>query len=295
MPRIASLEALQRAAAGFEVMDLELMIEPSARAAARRSLDHSGLLLLSEVHGVRENPLIIRALMHALGMSGLALEWPGDLAGVISAFAAGSMLADHPLLWLGDGRITAGHLAVLRERARAGQLDLALFDGTTDADEDWPQRGEAMAARILAGATAASGTLAVAGSTDTPAISASPGVPLSTRLSRQRPGVLDIRISYGRGGYYNMRPSQIHPSISIWPSQIRLYQKHGSLILELPTATEATVPHRPRPWPQLPLTVLRPRHERMYLSCRRGQLWSVHGRLSSRGIDLSPELYRIMT
>jgi hypothetical protein len=67
-------------------------------------------------------------------------------------------------------------------------------------------------------------------------------------------GVLDIRIRYGRGGYYNMRPSQIHPSISIWPSQTRLYRERGSLILELPAATEAIVPHRPHPWPQFPLT-----------------------------------------
>jgi hypothetical protein len=226
MPRVASLEALQRAAAEFDVTDLTLVIEPSAEAAARRSLDQSGLLLLGEVHGIRENPLIIRALMQAFGLSGLALEWPADLAAVISAFTAGDALADHPLLWLGDGRITAGHLAVLRERARAGQLDLALFDGTHAGD------------RILAGLTAASGTLAVAGNLGTP-----------TSLSRQLPGVLDIRITYGRGGFYNMRPTQIHPSISIWPEQIRLFQEHGSLVLELPTATEAIVPHRPQPWP----------------------------------------------
>jgi hypothetical protein len=220
MPRVASLEALQRAAAGFDVTDLTLVIEPSAEAAARRSLDQSGLLLLGEVHGVRENPLIIRALMQVFGLSGLALQWPADLAAVISAFTAGDALADHPLLWLGDGRITAGHLAVLRERARAGQLDLALFDGTAGADG------------IMASMTAASGTLAVAGD-----------------IGRPPPGVLDIRISYGRGGFYNMRPTQIHPSISIWPEQIRLFQEHGSVVLELPTATEAIVPHRPPPWP----------------------------------------------
>jgi hypothetical protein len=234
MPRIASLEALQRAAAGFEVTDLSLVIEPSAGAAARRSLDHCGLLLLGETRGVRENPLIIRALMQAFGLRSLALEWPGELAEVIGAFAAGGMLADHPLLWLGDGRITAGHLAVLRERARAGQLDLALTGGTAGTDGNGPRPGESVADRILADATAESGTLAVAGSARPAGVS----------------GVRDIRISYGRGGYYDMKPSQIHPSISIWPSQVRLYQEHGSLILELPIATEATVPHRPPPWPQ---------------------------------------------
>jgi hypothetical protein len=252
MPCIASLEAFERAAARFEIAELKLMIEPSAGAAVRRSLDQSGLLLLGEVHGVRENPLIIRALMQAFGLSSLALEWPGELMGVISAFVAGGMLSDHPLLWLGDGRITAGHLAVLRERARAGQLDLALFDGIPSADWDWSQRDEAMAGQILAGATAASGTLAVAGNEHTPTSPASQGIPLGARLSRLRPGVLDIRINYGRGGYYSMRPSRIYPSVSIWPSQTRLYQEHGSLILELPEATEAIVPHRPRPWPQFP-------------------------------------------
>jgi hypothetical protein len=253
MPCTASLEALERAAARFEITELELMIEPSAAAAVRRSLDQSGLLLLGEVHGVRENPLIIRALMQAFGLSGLALEWPAALMEVISAFVAGDRLCDHPLLWLGDGRITAGHLAVLRERARVGELRLGLFDGMTGADWSWSQRDEAMAGHILAGATAASGTLAVAGNGHTPTSPTSEGIPLGACLSRQRPGILDIRIRYGRGGYYNMRPSHIHPSISIWPSQTRLYQENGRLILELPAATEAIVPHRPPPWPQFPL------------------------------------------
>jgi hypothetical protein len=145
MPGIASLEAFERAAARFEITELELVIEPPAGAAVRRSLDQSGLLLLGEVHGARENPLIIRALMQAFGLSGLALEWPGDLMGVISAFAAGGKLGDHPQLWLGDGRITAGHLAVLRERARAGQPGLTLFGPVAGADRSGPQREEAMA------------------------------------------------------------------------------------------------------------------------------------------------------
>jgi hypothetical protein len=141
---------------------------------------------------------------------------------------------------------------VLRERGRAGQLGLSLFDGITGADRGASQRDEVMAGQILAGATAASGTLAVAGNARPAAGPVPRGIALGACLSRQRPGVLDIRINYGRGGYYNMRPSQIYPSVSIWPSQTRLYQEHGSLILELPTATEAIVPHRPNPWPQFP-------------------------------------------
>ncbi|MDX6333888.1 MAG: hypothetical protein QOG05_1228, partial [Streptosporangiaceae bacterium] len=81
---------------------------------------------------------------------------------MITAFLAGGALADHPLLWSGDGRITAGHLAVLRERAAAEPLELTLMDGTTDADWSWSQRDKAMAGRVLA-AAAGPGTLVVAG------------------------------------------------------------------------------------------------------------------------------------
>lgn len=65
MPSVASLDTLHRAVAEFAVTDLDLVIEPPALSAARQSLDASGLLLLGEVHGVRENPLVIRTLMKA--------------------------------------------------------------------------------------------------------------------------------------------------------------------------------------------------------------------------------------
>ena len=141
MPSVASLDALHRAIAGFTVTGLDLVIEPRALAAARQSLDSAGLLLLpGEIHGVRENPLLIGALMKAFGLTSLALEWPEDLTPVIRAFLASRTLADHPQLRGGDGRITAGHLAMLADRAAAGPLELTLFDGVTGADWSWSQR-----------------------------------------------------------------------------------------------------------------------------------------------------------
>jgi hypothetical protein len=93
VPSVASLDTFRRAVAEFVVTDLDLVIEPPALAAARQSLDSSGLLLLGEIHGVRENPLLIRALMNALGLTSLALEWPEDLTPVIRAFLASGTLA----------------------------------------------------------------------------------------------------------------------------------------------------------------------------------------------------------
>jgi hypothetical protein len=246
MPTVASLEALEHAAAGFEISDLGLVVEPPARMAVQRSLDESRLLLLGEVHGVRENPLIIRALMQAFGLNALALEWPDELTPVMGAYATGGALVDHPALWFGDGRITAGHLAVLRERAAAQALDLILFDGVVGADWSWSRRDEAMAGRILASATSAAGTLAVAGNAHTPTSLTSLGVPLGACLARRRPGVLDIRIRYGSGHFYNLGSRRFgHPDPQSRSRQVRLHLLRGGLLLDLPEASEAIVPHRP--------------------------------------------------
>jgi hypothetical protein len=231
--------------AEFVVADPGLVIEPSALAAARRSLDGAGLLLLGEVHGVRENPLLIRALLQAFGLTSLALEWPEDLAPAIAAFVAGEPLAEHELLWFGDGRITAGHLAVLAERAAAGPLELILFDGVIDAGSSWSQRDEAMAGRILAAAPAGTPTLAVAGSYHTATRPIDLGVPMGAWLARQRPGVRAIRIRYGSGYFYNLESRQFHPSSP--QRHVRLHQQRGELVLDLPSAGEAVVPHRPQP------------------------------------------------
>jgi hypothetical protein len=246
VPSVASLDALHRAIAEFAVTGLDLVIEPRALAAARRSLDSAGLLLLGEVHGVRENPLVIRTLMKAFGLTSLALEWPEDLTPMIRAFLASGTLADHPWLWGGDGRITAGHLAVLAERAAAGPLDLTLFDGVIGADWSWSQRDEAMARRILATSPPSARTLVVAGNAHTPISPTELGVPMGARVAEQRPGTRDVQISYGGGSFYNCEPRQFARR-SDPQGTIRLHQHEGELVLDLPTATEAVVPQRPRP------------------------------------------------
>ena len=218
-------------------------LKPAAAVAAQQSLDDAGLLLLGEMHGARENPLLARALMQAFGITRLALEWDEDLAPVIEAFLATRTLADHWLLWSGDGRITAGHLAVLAGRAATGPLEVILFDGAIGTEQDWSDRDEAMARRLLAAAPAQARTLAVAGNAHTPTSPIELGIPMGAWLRRQRPGVREIRINYGSGRYYNSQPCRFaHHGLP--PYQIRLRQQHGLLVLDLPTAQEAIVPHR---------------------------------------------------
>jgi hypothetical protein len=250
VPCVASLDAFHEAAAEFEVEDLGLVIEPAALTAAGRSLDSAGLLLLGEIHGVRENPLLIRALMQAFGLTSLALEWPEDLAPAIRAFLAGQPLADHRWLWGGDGRITAGHLAVLAERHAAGPLEVILFDGVSGADWSWSQRDAAMARRLLADSPSTARTLAVAGNAHTATSPTDLGVPLGACLARQRPSIQQIRISYGGGRFWNFQSRHFLRRASP-QGPIRLRQDTGELVLDLPAATEAVVPQRPQSSPPL--------------------------------------------
>jgi hypothetical protein len=244
MPRAATLGEFRQAVAAFPVTGLGVRFGPAARAAAQRSLDESGLLLLGEMHGVAENPLLIRALLAEFGLTGLALEWHGDLAPLVSAFLAGRPVADHWLLWSGDGRITAGHFAVLRDRAAAGPFQLTLFDVTIRAGASWSERDAGMAGRVLDGAAPSTGTLVVAGNAHTPVERTRLGVPMGANLAQRRPGVAEIRISYAAGGYYNLGPRRFSGPGGESGQPPRLSLRDGGLVLNLPSATEAVVPQR---------------------------------------------------
>jgi hypothetical protein len=242
MPGVASLAAVQRAVEEFDVSSFQLSIEPAALAAVRDSLARAGLLLLGEVHGVRQNPLVVRALMATLDVTGLAMEWPADLAGAISSFLATSRVPDDELLWGGDGRITAGHFAMLRERFNAERLEaLTLFDGVSEVG--WSKREAAMADRILAAPRPGRGTLVVAGNVHTHLAPIGLGVPLGARLAQSRPGLREIRIRYGTGTYYNLSPQRFKHGWTV-RRRARLHTEGNSLVLELPRPVQARVPQR---------------------------------------------------
>jgi len=245
MPGVASLEAFQRAVNEFDITSYRLTIDPAALAAARQSLDQSGLLLLGEVHGVRQNPLLARALMVALDVTGLALEWPAALAAPVSGFFADGRVPDHPQLWGGDGRITVGHFALLRERFLAERLQaLTLFDGVNEVG--WSRREAAMAERILNAQVPGSRTLVIAGSAHTALTPTMLGVPIGARLAELRPGVREIRVRYGNGTYYNLTPQRFKHQWSL-RRQARLRADGGALVLDLPKPMQARVPHRMSP------------------------------------------------
>ncbi|GAA4978604.1 hypothetical protein HD597_011032 [Nonomuraea thailandensis] len=235
MPGVDTLDGLLEAVAEFRTDDYELAVEESALERARRSLQETGLLLLGEVHGVRENPLIVLGLMRALELTHLALEWPENLKAQLDVYLADGTGLDHPLWWLGDGRVTAGHFAVLK--AIPG-LSVTLFDGGMFTG-DWSQRDALMAERVLTAHIEPA--LVVAGNAHTLTSPTELGLPMGACLASARPALESVRIQYGNGSYYNIEPRQSRGYAAV----AGLYADEAELLVGLPEFSEATVPHLP--------------------------------------------------
>ena len=168
MPRVDSIEALADAVQAFDATPLGLQVDPEADAAVRESLQRTGFLLLGERHGVEQTPVLVEEVISWFGLDGIALEWDANLGPWLDRWLADGVLVDpargDPAMqvWSGDGRLTAGHLAVLRRLTAAGLL-ITLMDRTPvvrprpgESEEEmgrrwWSERDAAMADRVLAG------------------------------------------------------------------------------------------------------------------------------------------------
>ena len=264
------IEALTAAAQAFGAQRLGLQVDSDAEAAVRESLRRTGLVLLGEIHGVAQTPVLVEEMIAWFGLGGIVLEWHEDLwpwlerwiaDGVLAEPSSGSAVAGE--VWGGDGRLTAGHLAALRRWANSGLL-ITLMDGTTvspprrgESAEQmerrwWTERDAAMAGRVLAAPDPVGGRLVVAANLHTKLeplpVGLPVGVPMGVELARQRPGLRSIDCVYGPGGFYNLGPRRSPDPL---PGQHldapRLVRQQGDLLLLVPSPQEATVPHRELP------------------------------------------------
>lgn len=170
-------------------------VELTAGTRLRAKLEAGGPILVGERHGVAQNPLVAHTLMRRFGVRVLALEWSTDLQRAVDAFLAGGPLAAERFTDGGDGRITAGHLAVIRALRRDGLLDrVVLFDPSPWPDT-WSERDWAMAVRLLQ-ETGATPSLVMAGSLHTRLRRHRHGEPLGAHVARARPGTIEVRLRY---------------------------------------------------------------------------------------------------
>lgn len=246
--------------------DLPLVIQADAERRLQSCLTGEGPILLGETRGAAENPLVILTLMHRFGVRVLALEWPPELEPAVQRYLEGDVVDFRMLEGSSDGRITAGHMAVLRELHDEGSLEqLVLFDAPPPiagvvADrghvfratkEGWTGRDQLMAERLLTGINGAAPALVVAGSLHTRLRPHRHGVPLGYHVAQARPSTLEVRIEYLNGEVLNVGRSTIGAGSLIrrpWPSAepvLRITADH--LVFTLPKVRAAVVPDPRRP------------------------------------------------
>jgi hypothetical protein len=245
VPAVRDVATLAALVAEFQVDGLPLTVEPEAADAVRASLDATGLVLLGEVHGVRETPQLLLALMRELGIGGLALEWSVSAAASVTAWCDGGPLPEDEGLWSGDGRVTAGHYALLRTLPGAGEPRVALVDvAVLPADATGSDRDAAMATAVLGVPVVDGGRLVVAGNAHTGLVATELGEPMGVHVARARPGVRSIAVDYLSGAYYNFAPARFAPRGAARQGPYRLHLDDGRLALDVARAHEADVPHR---------------------------------------------------
>src|SRR3989338_2237870 len=244
--RLAFIQAIKNTDVGE--IDTEFDVE-SVQSLISELAD-SKLLLLGETHGVKENADIIYTLFKKFGFKKLALEWDKELREQAEKFLQTGELDFEAIKDSPDGRITAGHFALLKKLKDEGLLEaLVCFDGEAPT-ADWDTRDANMAKNIIAN-LADSKTLVVAGNLHTQVepitFDDEKGEhhPMGENVKKQIPNVPSGKIKYLTGQFHNYgtRDFREKPEGAELP-KARFYKSDdGVYSFELPEAHIAIVPN----------------------------------------------------
>jgi hypothetical protein len=240
--------AFLEAVSSTEIQELPAIFDGEAVEKLKGSMADAKLFLLGEMHGVKENTDIIYTLFKKFGFRRLALEWKPELKVVAEDFLRSGQLAFDAIKDSPDGRITAGHFALLKKLKDEGMLDeLVCFDGGA-TDKSWNARDAAMAKNILV-SLSDSPILAVAGNlhtkTEPITFGDEPGEhhPMGENVQKEIADVATGEIEYISGQFHNYGTKDFKKH-SEEPTGPRFYQnEHGLYIFELPEAHTAVVPN----------------------------------------------------
>ena len=212
------------------------------------SLNKTKLLIMGEMHGVKENADVIYTLFKKFGFRQLALEWESGLKAVAEQYLETGELDFNAIQESPDGRMTAGHFALLKTLKDDGLLDrLICFDGSGEAD--WDARDENMAKNIL-GSLFDSSTLVVAGNlhakVEPITLNDEPCElhPMGERVKAHIQDVSSGKIEYLSGQYHNFGRQDFWEDPEQEKTESRFYiTDDGSYTFVLPEASVAIVPN----------------------------------------------------
>lgn len=213
------------------------------------AINETGLFIMGEIHGVKENVDVIYTLFKKFGFRQLALEWEPELVVVAEKFIETGNLDFNSIQDSPDGRVTAGHFALLKKLKDEGLLDkLICFD--SPGATSWDERDANMAQNITEH-LADSPTLVVAGDlhAEVEPITLKGDTeehhPMGSLVKAQIPRVPSGKIEYLSGSYYNIEPQKFLENPEQEKTGPKFYfNENGLYTFVVPEANTATVPNQ---------------------------------------------------
>jgi len=238
------------AISSFSIEEIQTSFDELAVQKLANNLEANKLFILGEMHGVKENVNVIYTLFKKFGFRRLALEWEPKLKAVVDKFLELGELDFDPIKGSPDGRITAGHFALIKKLKSEGMLEqIVCFDEGSDG-ADWNKRDLNMSKNILANLSDAP-TLVVAGNLharigpmtfdDEP----DQQHPMGENVKKIIPIISSGKIEYLTGQFHNFGTQEFwkFPEGEML-SEARFYQdEDGLYVYKIPEAHIATVPN----------------------------------------------------
>jgi hypothetical protein len=221
----------------------ELALDGDALALARETLARTGMLVVGEPHGVRETPSVLYALASTLGTRAVGFEWSHEemdpplqefLRTGAFDFARLWQLPPSSEFFCGDGRLTAGHFALLRRLRQEGRLDQVIAFDRLDpepAPDDWQLRDREMAERLLALRDEGAPLLVLTGAFHA-RLDVAEGTTMAAHLARALPGLWPAMLDYAEG--HCIANGELHDVSPPMPD--------APIRLQLPKASPAVLP-----------------------------------------------------
>jgi hypothetical protein len=238
-----------------DLQEIETDFDESAVNSLRQQLAETQAFILGEMHGVKENPDVIYTLFKKFGFNNIALEWSErELGEVLKEFLVNNNLNFEDIKDSRDGRITAGHFALLKKLKEEDLLGkIILFDQDIDPnirrDTSENERDLAMSQNVLSG-LGEGNTLIIAGNwhTQVNPVTASDDTlkhPMGEHLKSRMPTIPFGNIRYQKGQYHNLgtRDFWTNPDIEPISKPTFRLSEDGKYLYTIPEAHSAIVPN----------------------------------------------------
>lgn len=230
----------------FEIAEIDAEFDEKSAKELASELNDAKVFLLGEMHGVKENADIIYTLFKKFGFKKLALEWDTKLHAHAERFLQTGELDFEAVQNETDGRITAGHFALLKKLKDEGLLEaLVCFD-------EWSGDRDANMAKNILANVSGDKTLVAAGNLHTKfesivEIDGKTHHSMGEHIKKQIPTVPSGEIQYLTGQYHNNGVKDFFKEEK--PEGVRLPKARfyksdeGIYSFDLPEAHVAVVPN----------------------------------------------------